>query len=121
MKNWKAIAGIVLVFVLGMLAGGLVTVGVIRHKLMTNPSQAVANAVVRRLSWELRLNAAQREQLRGIVAEAQGQIKLVRREIQPEVAKILDDAVAKVRATLRPEQQAKFDRIVAERRAKWAQ
>jgi uncharacterized membrane protein len=121
MKNWKAVAGIVLVFVLGMFAGGLVTVGVIRHRLLTHGPEVIANAIVRRLSWELRLDAGQRQQLRGIVTEAQQQMKVVRQQAQPQVTQIVDEAVAKVRATLRPEQQAKFDKLVAERRAKWAQ
>ena len=118
MKNWKAILGVVAVFLLGMAAGGLFTLGVIRRQL-TGGAPVMARLVERRLSWRLRLDAAQRDQLRGIVADAQRQVREVRQQIRPQVEAILDEAVAKERATLRPDQQVKFDKLVADSRARW--
>jgi hypothetical protein len=122
MKNWKTILGVVAVFVLGMLAGGLVTAKIFQHRIhqvLTGDQSVVANVIVRRLCWRLRLDATQREQLRAIVSEAQQELKTVRKQVQPQVEEILDRAVAKERATLRPEQVEKFDRLVAERKTKW--
>lgn len=118
MKNWKAILGVVAVFLLGMAAGGLLTVGIIRRQIERG-SPAVARLVERRLAWKLRLDAAQREQLRVIIADAQAQMRAVRSQIRPQVEAILDDAVAKERATLRPDQQEKFDGLVAKSRTRW--
>jgi Spy/CpxP family protein refolding chaperone len=118
MKNWKAIVGVLLVFVLGMAAGGLVTLGVIRHRWMRGP-QAMADFAVRRLSWELRLDAAQRQQLRAIVADTQQEMKAVGQQVQPQIEQTLGKAEHRVRAMLRPDQREKFDKLVAERKAHW--
>ena len=80
----------------------------------------LANLIVRRLSWELRLDRAQRDQLRVIVAEGQGEMKVLRKQIQPQVEDLLTRSEVKVRAMLRPDQVEKFDKLVAERKARWA-
>ena len=121
MKNWKVVIGIIAVFVLGLIAGGLVTLGVIRHRVpFGRGPQAMTNFIVRRLSWDLRLDAQQREQLRGIVQESQQQMKAVRQQVHPQVEAILDRADTRIRAILQPNQVETFDKLVAERRAKWA-
>jgi hypothetical protein len=122
MKNWKAILGIVAVFILGGFAGSFTTIAVVRHRLVSgNGSQMMANFIVRRLSWELRLDHDQREQLRVIVSEGQQEMKVVRRQIQPQIEDVLGRSEAKLRVILRPDQQDKFDKLIAERKAKWAQ
>ncbi len=122
MKNWKAIVGVIAVFVLGGLAGSITTIGVVRHRLVHgHGGQMLADLIVRRLSWELRLDRAQRAQLRDIVAEGQQEMKVVRKQIQPQVDDILTHSEAKVRVLLRPDQQENFDKLIAERKARWAQ
>jgi hypothetical protein len=96
----------------------------VAHKIrcvLTHGTEAIANVIVRRLSWELRLDRVQREQLRAIVRDRQQEIKAVRRQVQPQIEDILSRSEAEVRAILRPRQQEKFDKLVAERKAKWAQ
>jgi Spy/CpxP family protein refolding chaperone len=119
MKNWKAIAGVLLVFVLGVAAGAFGTLGVIRHRWMHRGPQAMADFVVRRLSWELRLDTTQRDQLRNIVTDSQQQMRTVHKQFQPQIEDILNHADVQVRAILRPDQQEKFDKLVAERKEKW--
>ena len=122
MKNWKAILGVIAVFLLGMIAGSLITFGVIRQMFqLGHGPQARTDFIVRKLSWELRLDAPQREQLRGIVQEGQQEMKPVRQQMHPQVEAILDRADARIRAILRPNQVEKFDKLVAERKAKWAE
>jgi len=122
MKNWKAIVGVIAVFVLGGLAGSITTIGMVRHRIVHgHGSEMMADLIVRRLSWELRLDRAQRAQLRDIVAEGQQEMKVVRKQIQPQVEDILTRSEAKVRVLLRPDQQEKFDKLIAERKARWAQ
>jgi len=121
MKNWKAVVGIIAVFLLGVIGGGLVTLGVIRHRVpFGRGPQAMTNFIVRRLSWDLRLDAQQREHLRGIVQESQQEMKAVRQQVRPQVETILDRADTRIRAILRPNQVERFDKLVAERKAKWA-
>jgi Spy/CpxP family protein refolding chaperone len=122
MKNWKAIVGVIVVFLLGGLAGSFTTIAIVRHRLVRgHGSQMMADLIVRRLSWELRLDRAQRAQLRVIVNEGQQEMKPVRRQIQPQIEDILTRSEAKLRAVLRPDQQEKFDKLIAERKARWAQ
>jgi hypothetical protein len=122
MKNWKAVLGIVAVFILGGLAGSFTTIAVVRHRLVHgHGSQMMADFIVRRLSWELRLDHDQREQLRVIVGEGQQEMKVVRRQIQPQIEEVLGHSEAKLRVILRPDQQDKFDKLIAERKARWAQ
>ncbi len=122
MKNWKVIAGVIGIFLLGMLAGGLVTAKLcqirVRQVVLGGP-QAVGDVIVRRLSWHLRLDGAQRDQLRAIVGDAQTEMKSVRRQVQPQVEEILERAETKVCSMLRPEQVERFDKLVSERKAKW--
>jgi Spy/CpxP family protein refolding chaperone len=118
MKNWKAIVGVIAVFVLGTLAGSFMTVGIIRHRFHHGQAgQAMADHIVRKLSWDLRLDATQREQLRAIVNDGRKEMHALR----PQIESILTRSEAKVRAILRPDQQEKFDKLVAERKARWAQ
>ena len=81
----------------------------------------MADFIVRRLSWELRLDHDQREQLRVIVDQGQQEMKVVRRQIQPQIEDVLGRSEAKLRVILRPDQQDKFDKLIAERKARWAQ
>ena len=121
MKNWKAVVGVIAIFVLGGLAGSITTIGLVRHRLVHgHGSQMLENLIVRRLSWDLRLDRAQREQLRAIVAEGHEEMKGIRKQIQPQVEELLTRSEAKVRAMLRPDQVEKFDKLVAERKARWA-
>jgi Spy/CpxP family protein refolding chaperone len=118
MKNWKAIVGVVAVFVLGALAGSLTTVGVTRHRFHHGAAgQAMADRIVRKLSWDLRLDTTQREQLRAIVNDGRKEMQTLR----PQIESILTRSEVKVRAILRPDQHEKFDKLVAERKARWAQ
>jgi Spy/CpxP family protein refolding chaperone len=113
MKNWKVIAGIVGVFLLGMTAGGLVTARVIKrqaHRAGAPGSPMAAEFITRRLTWELHLTPEQRRQVFAILSETQ-------RELRPLYQRALTESQQKIRAVLRPDQQAKYDRLLAERRA----
>jgi hypothetical protein len=122
MKKWKAIVAIGLVFVLGMLAGGLVTAALVhshvRHVLERGPD-AIAGIVVHRLDHDLRLDSGQREKLRKIVDGTRVELRTIRRDVQPRVMQVLDVAQKKVREILGPDQAKQFDELVARGRARW--
>jgi hypothetical protein len=122
MKNWKAIVGVIAIFILGGLAGSITTIGLVRHRLAHgHGSQMLQDLIVRRLSWDLRLDRDQREQLRVIVAQGHEDMKVIRKQIQPQVEDLLTRSEVKVRVILRPDQQEKFDKLIAERKAQWAE
>jgi uncharacterized protein YneF (UPF0154 family) len=122
MKNWKAILGVVLVFLLGSAAGGLVTMRCMKKRIervVHGEPMFTADEVVRHMSRRLRLDAAQRDQIRAIVVDTQAQMSAVRKQCQPQVRAVIDEAIAKTRPILRPDQLEKFDKFIAERRRAW--
>jgi len=123
MKNWKAILGVVVVFLLGMTAGAFLTDAAAAkrlHRVLHGQTAFTAEEITRRLSRQLLLDAAQRQQMLGLVQAAQVQITDARRQCQPRVLTALDNFDAKARVVLRPDQLERFDKLVADRKAKWA-
>jgi hypothetical protein len=123
MKNWKAILALVAVFVLGMIAGGsLVSASSAKrlNRLMRGQTAFTAREVAGRLTRQLRLDAGQRDQMLTLVEAAQVQITNARKQCVPQVLAALDDFDAKARPILRPDQVERFDKLVAERKARWA-
>ena len=123
MKNWKAILGVCLVFVLGGVAGGLVTVGVITkriQRIVQGGPQAVNELIVKRLTKRLDLDTGQSAKLMDIVVGTRGELKSVRTQVAPQVESIFTDAEKKVRAMLKPEQEKKFDEVVEQNKERLA-
>ncbi len=123
MRQWKAICGILVVFVLGLLADALLAPRIFPHRPGLfyrggGGPRAAEEAIVRRWSRDLDLDDGQRTQLRAIVRETREEIAPLRRSIRPGIEAILDRAHAKVRAILRPDQQRAFDDLLAKRKAR---
>jgi len=121
MNKWKTIASIVVVFLLGALAGGIVSYEISMRRVegvIRGESRPTREYIVRRLDRRLHLDAAQRQQLRNIVEETHLQIKAVRKQLRPETDEILARSQDKVRALLRPDQLQEYELIVAERKKK---
>jgi len=119
MKRWKSILGVLLIFLLGALAGAAVyhRIGHQRvEAVLSGRGGATADLVVRRLSRSLDLDPAQRDQVRAIVTETRRDIGEIRKPVQGQVEAAFERSRVRIRAILRPDQQEKFDRIQAERR-----
>jgi Spy/CpxP family protein refolding chaperone len=119
MKNGKALLSLALIFVLGMVAGGLI-VGVFAKRavdrVIEGGQDAVGKAIVARLSSELSLDTDQKVKLREIVRDAQVEIREARREIQPRVKSALSESETRIRAILTPEQAKAFDQMLEKNR-----
>ena len=118
MKRWKSILGVLLVFLLGALAGAAVVHRVGRQSVeavLSGRGGATVDLVVRRLSRSLDLDPAQRDQVRAIATETHRDIVEIRKPVQLQIEAAFERSRVRVRAILRPEQQEKFDRIQAER------
>ena len=121
MKKWKTILSVLLVFLLGGLAGALGTYKICQQKIeniMKDEPRTRSEFIVQRLSRELHLDSSQLEQLRTIVGETHTEIKNARKQIRPQMEEILARAQDRVRATLRPDQLENYEKIVAERKKK---
>jgi hypothetical protein len=119
MKQWKAIASVILVFLLGALTGALVTHTIYRQKMeniIKDEPRTMREVIVQRLDRKLNLDPVQLEQVRATVKETHSEMKNVRKQIRPQIEEILDRSQAKVRAILRPDQLEKYEKILAERK-----
>ncbi|MFA6962868.1 MAG: hypothetical protein WC205_19085 [Opitutaceae bacterium] len=122
MQRWKSILAPVLIFGLGMIAGGtvvtLVVVHKVRHFIDAGPDETVAKAgalVARRLD----LDAAQRQTLAPVLTDLQTGFSELRLETMPKVRRLILDAETRLRPSLRPDQQAKLDQLLAAPKARW--
>jgi len=121
MKKWKIIVSVILVFLLGALAGALVIHKVDQHRIagiIRGEPGAVGELIVQRLNHKLHLDPQQVEKLRVIVYETHDEIRNVRKQFRPQIQEILDRSRNRVRAILRPDQLEEYEKIVAERKAR---
>ena len=121
MKKWKAIIGVVLVFVLGALSGAIVSYGVCRHKedaLLYGGHGARSAAIVERMSCRLKLDRDQREKLEAIMKDTHREMLEARRPLQPKIDEILARTETRVRGILRPDQIDAFNKFTAEKKAR---
>jgi len=119
MKRWKAIVGILLVFLLGALAGVLATYAVYQQRMegvARGEPGRTREFIVRRLTRDLSLDPPQSEQLRAIVRETHAELRELRKKIRPETEEIMARSQDRVRAILRPDQREKYEKIIAEHR-----
>lgn len=124
MKRWKQILAPWAVFLLGVIFGagatGLVVVHKARKLLRSPPEQLVARGtdlVARRLD----LDPGQRAAVAPVFEELKRELATLRIESAPRVREIIEKAAAKLRPTLRPEQEEKLDAMLAAARARWDQ
>jgi len=119
MKRWKSILGVLLVFLLGALAGAAVEHRVARQSfenILSGKGGGTVDLVVGRLTRSLELDPTQQDQVRAIVTETRREIVEIRKPVHAQVMASIDASRTRIRAILRPEQQEKFDRFQAERR-----
>jgi|GEM_PF-560387 len=120
-KRWVVIFAFCGVFVAGALVGGLVTSRSVpppapnaQHHGPPPPAPDLdrfAPAIMRRYTARLELDDAQREQLKGIVAEAEAALRALRAHSFHESHAIGDRMHAQVEPLLRPEQHERFEKL----------
>lgn len=119
MKNFKAIAGVLLVFLLGAVCGGVVSHLLQRSKmeaLLERGPMAREEHLVRRLTQRLDLDAGQLERIRPIIRETHESIRQVRGQCRPQVEALLDESQRRISVLLRPDQQERFRQLIEERK-----
>ena len=126
MKRVRSILGIFAVFLLGILAGGLIMFLVLRA-IVTAPRRAylqdggdgVANLVARQFARRLKTDPAQDAQIQAILREATHEVVAVGDRVAPELKATIEKAETRVRAVLKPEQQVQFDKMMQRAREGW--
>lgn len=122
MKRLRAWLGVLLIFLFGAVCGSVLTVGVIQKqaKLLFHGGNAKnEDPIVSKLRWELKLDGAQLAEVRKIVVEARAKLDAIKQRMQPETRAVLAEGEDKVRALLRPDQAARFEKLLGENRDNW--
>ncbi len=115
-KGRKAWAAVIVVFVAGMVVGGLLTTILIRNhvvRIMRHDRPPIHEMVASRLTDDLDLSAEQREALAAIVREYGPRFEEFDRASRTEVRSIAEEMEGRIRTILTPEQQARYDENVA--------
>ena len=122
MRHLKRIIGVLLIFIFGMIVGGVGAGAGFTQKIrevLSGGPEAVVTEIVKGLDKELKLDPEQKRQLLRIADETHIKLRQSRAKIQPEVERTLGDAEGKVRAILYPNQIGKFDKLVHRGGEKW--
>jgi len=119
MKSIKPVVGLLLVFALGAASGSLVTYMVGQSRIETilvGGPRAREDVLISRLTRQLDLDSQQREQVTAIIHETHEEMRQIRQKTRPQIEALLTDSQLRISSLLRPEQQEKFKKIVAERK-----
>jgi len=122
MKNWKAILGVLAVFLLGVIAGGLATHGFYQKRIRAHwrgQAAATPEVIARQMGGQLKLTPEQRDQIATIIGDTRQRLQQARAQSEPQVREAFQDMTRRIRDTLTPEQRQQFDRLTTERREHW--
>jgi len=117
MKLFKACLLLALVFLAGLVVGVVGTRVAVRHVVrdaMLHPEKMQA-VMERNLTRRLQLDGGQQTKLHQILSDAHGEMKELRREYQPQVFAVVSNANGRIVAILTPAQQAKFEKLKADK------
>jgi hypothetical protein len=113
MKNWKSILLLLLVFFAGLAVGVVGTHIVVRRvvqQALTHPER-MQSLTERNLTRRLQLDNDQQVKLHAILTDTRAQLGELRKQFQPQAAKVLHDTDQKILALLTPEQQTRYDKF----------
>ncbi len=116
LKMWLVL---VAVFVLGSVTGAALT-GLYRSRASSDRPEAREKAMHERfekMRSELNLTEDQTKAVRAIIDETRNEYRALRTELRPRFEEPRQKARARIRALLTPEQQQKFDGMVAQQDA----
>ncbi len=114
MKNFKAVFGIMLVFMLGSATGAIVMHMIDRAELeasISGNSDVRERVLLSRLTRKLNLDRQQQAQVRTILHENHVAIHEIKKQFKPQIVAIVEHGQARINAILTPEQQAVFREI----------
>ncbi|MDD4857877.1 MAG: hypothetical protein PHD74_07205 [Candidatus Krumholzibacteria bacterium] len=111
-SKWRLWSGVVAVFIVGMIIGGLATTVLMRShigRIMRSGPPRVHVSLANRLTEDLDLTKEQREQVERITQEFKPRFGEFEQRSRAEVREIATQMEARIREILTPEQQIKFD------------
>lgn len=117
----KAIAGILIVFLIGVVIGILGTGIFIRRQLRQfgTEEHSFGNFFMRRLSRNLKLTDAQKPEVEKILKSTEVEMRELLQNSMDEFAEIMQRRNAQLKELLTPEQQEKLDELLERMRKRW--
>ena len=120
MKHWRVILATLVIFVAGMVTGGLA----IKHFQPLPATTVTAKAppslqrfeVLRRMEKRLDLSPPQQERIEQIVRESQERTKKAWEQVRPIIHDEFQRVQDRIREELTPEQRMKFEKLLTESR-----
>jgi hypothetical protein len=111
--RWKLITGLLLVFVLGILAGSAGTGFYLKHRLapLIKEPRARKAFIMKRLSKKLNLTADQQIKIEPIVNQMIEKRREYYRKTRPEIKTIMDQGFADIKTQLNEKQRKKLDKL----------
>ena len=111
--KWKLLSGVVVVFIVGAIIGGLSATALIRGhflQVMRNgPPPGVHKPIAERLTADLALTPDQRAEVERIVQDFEPRFSAFEQRARAEVRGVMNEMEGKIREILTPEQQVKYD------------
>jgi len=116
MKRWKLISGLLLVFVLGVLAGSFGTRVYLKDRFehLRKDPKARQAFIMRKLSKELELTQDQKIKVEKIVEQMGEKRREFFLKNRPEIKQIMDEGFLQIKKELNSDQQKKLDVLRAE-------
>ena len=116
MKRWKLVSGLLLVFVLGILAGAFGARIYLKDRFahLRKDPKARQAFIMRKLSKELELTQDQKIKIGKIVEQMGAKRREFYLKNRPEIKRIMDEGFLQIKKELNNDQQKKLDVLRAE-------
>ncbi len=121
--HWKAILGVILIFILGFTSGVVCSSIFVQRKLaafMQHPGATAEAAMEKRLVRNLNLDPKQKQQIHDYLLDNLQQRKDLNLQIQPQVRALNVQTFQQINAVLRPDQQEIFRQNIEKFRNRFA-
>lgn len=118
-NSWKIIVALIAIFGAGAYTGHVVTVGAVKREVEKRADvDEYTHRMIEKLRKDLRLSAEQVMKIEGSVQRAGRQLKQEYSDTLTRIVKILDEASQEIRPELTKEQEAEYDKMLTEARAR---
>jgi hypothetical protein len=122
MRDWKSLVGIILVFVLGGLAGAFISLAVVHHRttvILKRGSLAYEQMLEWHLSHGLNLDPGQRDRFHQAFMSNIEERKEIQAQIQPQMRTLNEQTGQEIRSILTPDQLLQFRHNLADFRRRF--
>ncbi len=120
--RWKAVVGVILIYLFGCLSGAFLTGIIVHHKMqefLRHPAVAVSTALEKRLTGNLDLDVNQKQQIRQYFVENLEKRKEIQQQNQPQIQMLNRQTFMEINGILHPDQTERFRQNIAELRKRF--